>query len=244
MVSKVVIYAAVVVPLCATSSGCGRVAFDRSTDAGTDAAADPATDAAAGPTLVQHAGGAANPAANLSATFIDAPVVGHVLVLVGAGHAGPLATPVGGSSAWALAAHSAIHANLDIWFGPADGSTTITIDAGMTTGYTLWVGEWSGLASAETLDTATAQSGTSSPATAGTITTSGDGELVIFAVNDFIPNTFGAPQPGTWTELDTQGVDSMQTVWMTLAPSPGPVAPAVTETRNSWDAGIAAFRAQ
>jgi hypothetical protein len=104
------------------------------------------------------------------------------------------------------------------------------------------VGEWSRLDGANPFDVAVASSGNTSPASAGSISTTAPRDLVIFAVNSYLPNTFGAPTGGAWTMLDTQVGDSMQTVWFALVDTPGPVAPTVEESRHAWDAAIAAFR--
>ncbi len=221
---------------CVVCAGCGRVSFD---DVILDAASD---DASTGPLLVQEAGQAAVNVTTLSVALSSDPRAHDMLVLVGGGHIGQLLQPTGGSAVWTRAIYSAVHPNVEIWFGIADGTRTITIEAFATTGMSLWVGDWTGLALTDTLDDASAAGLTTSPASAGSITISATPELVIFAVNSYLPNTFGIPTGGTWTEVDTQIGDSMQRVWFDVATTVGDVAPVVDETQHRWDAAIAGFR--
>lgn len=213
------------------AAACGRVGFD-----GVDA--PPAE-----PALLQGSG-TATTGTSAAVTLATPPAAGNVLVLVGAGHDDELEPPVGGAGAWQRAASSTLHPNVEIWIGVADGTATVSISTLAETGVTLWVGEWAGLATTDTIDAAAALPGTTSPATAGTITTTTAPTLVVFAVNDYLPNEFGAPTGGAWTELDTQRSDSVQRVWASIAHAPGELAPAVDETQHRWDAAVVALRAR
>jgi hypothetical protein len=217
------------------AAACGRFGFDGRLDA--------APDAESGPSLVQGAGNASASASTLSVTFLSPPTLGHVLVLVGAAHISAIQPPTGGTRTWTRAAFSTTNPNMEIWFGVSDGAaTTITIQGTAPTGLSLWVGEWAGLATTNVLDTSSAMDGSTSPASAGPITTSSTPDLVIFGANSFLPNTFGVPTNGSWSALDTQIGGSVQTVWFEIATMAGVIEPTVTETKHSWDAAIAAFR--
>jgi hypothetical protein len=230
--------------LAAGIAGCGRRSFEQREDAATDAARDGGSSDATRPgTLVQSAGAVSSSVATLSATLSSVPATDHVLVLVGAANIAPITTPTGGSSAWTRATYSPTNANIEIWYGLGDGaSTTVTIQTIGATGMTLWVGEWAGISITSPLDGVNAMAGTTSPASAGTVNVGTPPELLVFAVNSYLPNTFGTPTGGTWTEIDTRLGDSMQRVWVQIATTAGGLAPAVDETRHSWDAAIAGFR--
>lgn len=93
-----------------------------------------------------------------------------------------------------------------------------------------------GLATPAVLDTGVGASGLTSPATAGTVTTTAP-DLVLFAVGDDTPNTFGTPSPGAWIALETiLEPDHQQVAWFAGAPTPETIAPTVSETEHSWDA--------
>ncbi len=223
---------------------CGRGGFDERVDAGAADAGPPGPDALTGPAIVQSAGDQAALVTSLSTTLPSTPTIGNVLVLVGGGQVSSLQPPTGGTSAWTHAASSTTNPNIEIWFGVADGgSPTITIQADSATAMAVWVSEWTGLATVNTLDAAIGASGSVSPASAGTITTTSAPDLLVFGAASFLPNAFGPPTDGAWTALDTRDNDSSsQTVWYRIAPTAGDIAPTVTETRNSWDAALAAFR--
>jgi hypothetical protein len=229
---------AVIVGLwCVVAAGCGRVGFD------TYAAADALTgDAGAGALLVQRAVDSMGSATTLSVTLPAPPASGHLLVMVGGSNINALVSISGGSPAWTRAAFSTTNPNIEIWFGIADGTPSVTIAAAGLTGMTLLVSEWSGLVTTNPLDLATATSGSASPASAGTITTSHAPDLLIFGAADYVPNTFGTPTGGPWTLLDSITSNSIQTVWYRVATTTGTYEAQVPETLHRWDAAIAAFR--
>jgi hypothetical protein len=199
------------------------------------------------PALVQQTTATANNTnAPLVATLPARPANGALLVMIGAAEHGGLTSVTGGGvQTWTRATRALQNTNIEIWYGISDGSSaavTATFPA-----YTLpiWmlVTEWSNMASTNLLDKTVSTSGTSSPAGAGSITTTSASELVIFGVGDQTPNTFGAPQ-GTWNALTTVSSNAtVQDVWYLLAPATGTFAPGVSETHHSWDAALASFRA-
>jgi hypothetical protein len=227
---------------CSASVGCGRVGFDARVDGALDGAVDGASDAPSGPSLVESHGAADPNVTSLSITF-SALTPGNVLLLLGGGHLSQILTPTGGSTAWQRATYSTVNPNIELWYGVADGAgDTVTITATGVTGMSLWVGEWTGLATTNMLDAASSGNGGATPATAGSITTIDPDELVIFGATSYLPNTFGTPTAGPWTQYDVPIGDSMQRVWTRLAGAPGTFAPTVSQTANAWDAVIASFR--
>jgi hypothetical protein len=195
------------------------------------------------PMLRQQVTNYADTAASLSATLPATPIAGHVLVMIGATPSGSLTTVSGGGVTWNLAAQSLINANEEIWWGVSDGtSATVTIARTANT-QPMWlqVTEWSGLATTSTLIDAAADNGTTSPASAGSVTTTGPSLLVFAATNDK-DNVFGSPTPGTWTTLP--GIDAflVQSEWYRVEPNAGTFTPTVTEQKHSWDAALAAFK--
>lgn len=228
---------------CTASLGCGRIGFEARATGDAAGMPDDAPGTDASPTmLVQRASDSLASGTTLSVTMPAAPAIGHELVMVGGSNIASLASITGGSANWTRAAGSTAYPNIEIWFGVADGTATVTITAIGTTGLTLALSEWSGLATVAPLDMATAASGTTSPASAGTITTTHAPDLVIFGAADYLVNTFGTPTGGTWTMLDTTMSSSMQSVWYEVATSPGAYQGQVSETVHMWDAAIAAFR--
>lgn len=214
-----------------------------SIDAPTDAAPPPPP-----PALVQQITATSNTTNTpLVATLPAVPSAGDLLVFIGAAEHGGLASVTGGGVAtWTRATRSLNNTNIEIWYGISDGSSaavTATFPA-----YTLpiWslVTEWSNMASTNLLDMAASTSGATSPASAGSITTTFARDLLIFGVADQTPNTFGTPQ-GTWNAFTAVSSNAtIQDVWYQIVTSTGTFAPGVTESHHSWDAAIAAFRAR
>jgi hypothetical protein len=85
--------------------------------------------------------------------------------------------------------------------------------------------------------------GLTSPASAGTITTMQTTDLLLFAVADGNPNTFGSPAPAVWTAADplTGSPSTTQQVWFRNIGFPGTHDVSVTETSNFWDAALVGF---
>ncbi len=207
-----------------------------------DAPRDAPPDAPTVPMLVQQAKNYNNAAATLSAT-LTAPVAGHMLVMIGGGPFAPLTSVTGGGATWTLATRSVTNSNEEIWFGVTDGSSgTVTISVGNSAKpLFMLVSEWSGLATTNTLDAAHAANGVTSPASAGSITTT-TRDLVLVGVSAYVPDTLGTPAPGAWTAMTpVTGMIAMQSSWYQLAPA-GTFAPQITTTGTPWDAAIAALR--
>ncbi len=182
-------------------------------------------------------------AGTLSATLPQAPAAGDVLVMIGGNPHNTLAAVTGAGVAWQRAARSTDNANIELWYGTTDGSdATVTIALpGATLPMSLEVVEWTGLASPAVLEAGTGVSGLSSPASAGTLATTAP-DLILFAVGDDTPNTFGTPSPGAWIALDSiLESGHQQAAWFVVAEPPETVAPAVSETANSWDAVVVAL---
>jgi hypothetical protein len=195
------------------------------------------------PVLRQQTTGYLNANTQLSVTLNTAPVAGNVLVMIGSTVSGPITISGGGIATWSLASQSLVNANSEIYFGVTDGSSsTITISRNDTASpIFMHVGEWSGLATSSLLDDAAANDGTTSPASAGSVTTVAPA-LLVFGAAEFQPGTFGAPTPGTWTALTAvNGTSVIQNEWYRLEPTPGTYSPTVTETEHEWDAALAAF---
>ncbi len=213
-------------------------------DSADGAPPDIASDALA---IVQQVTGAApNTNAPLSATLGSPPASGHLLVMVGAAEHGGLASVTGGGvGTWTRATNSLSNSNIEIWYGVTNGSSatvTITFPA---YGLPIWmaVSEWSGLTTTSVLDVTGSTSGGASPAGPGTIATTHAHDLLIFAVTDSTPNTFGAPTPGAWTAMTgVTAAPVVQAAWYREVTATGSYAPTVTETAHSWDSAAAAFR--
>jgi hypothetical protein len=221
--------------------GCGRFGFGAH-DTPTDALDAPAVDAGLA-VPVQVASASVATTTSLAVTLATPPVSGHLLVMVGGGNIGQLSSISGGSTTWTRAAYSTQHPNIEIWFGVADGTSAVTITASGLTGMNLSVSEWIGPDTSNPLDIAMAAAGTTSPASAGTITTSYAPDLILFGVADYLPNSFEIPTGGPWTQLDSVAMgSSIQTVWYQIATAAGAYEGQVVETMHRWDAAIVAFR--
>lgn len=199
-------------------------------------------DAAGTPRLVQETVDSKGAVTTLSVTLPAAPTIGNMLIFVGGSNIAALATITGGSTAWTRAIKSNINPNIEIWFGVADGSSTITIDASVLTGMTTSVSEWSGLPTSGPLDTARAMAGTSSPASTGMLTTTNANDLLISGVADYLPTAIGDPTTSGWTKLNTVSSNSIQTVWYQTTTAIGTYDATLASASNRWDAAIAAFR--
>ncbi len=186
--------------------------------------------------------------ASLSATLPSVPVSGHVLMMFGGNPSGPLATVSGGGVAvWTKLASSTVHLNLEVYAGVTDGtSAVVTIDRpNANAPNTMWVGEWSGLATLPIVGDGTAiADGVVSPAITAGVTTSPAGrDLVLFGVADGAGNTFGTPTPGAWiATTPIKGFSTHQSVWYRIEDANTTLDPSVTETSNQWDAALLALR--
>lgn len=198
------------------------------------------------PLLVQQKTAYAPSGSPLVATFDARPTAGDLLVMIGAANHGALADVSGGGATWSRATRSLDNANIEIWYGVSDGSSAAVTITFPSNPLSIWmaISEWSGMATSNLLDGASATSGTASPASAGTITTTTARDLVIFAVADSAPSTFGVPSQGPWSAMEAMtSAAIVQDEWYTVVDAPGTSDPQVTETAHAWDAAIAALRA-
>ena len=182
------------------------------------------------------------PVTTLSVTLPAAPAPGNVLVMVGGTNIAGISSLSGGSAAWTRAIRSTINPNIEIWFGVADGSSTLTITTTVVTGISLSVSEWSRLDSANTLDVAAAANGTSNPPSTGPLVTTYAHDLLVAGVADYLPTTVANPTDGAWLVLNTATSNSIQAVWYQVTTVPGTYSADLAGTGNRWDAAIAAFR--
>lgn len=193
------------------------------------------------PALEQQATSYANTGASLSASLPVAPTTGHLLVVIAGTPTAPLASVSGGGVAtWQLAVRSTVQSNVEIWYGITNGSsgTVIVGLPGNTSPIWLHVSEWSALTGA--LDGVSANDGIMAPASAGSATTT-KRDLLMFAVSEFAPTTFGNPTPGTWTAMSPIDGLVKQREWYRIEPTPGTYGPSVSITNGNWDAALAAF---
>lgn len=200
-------------------------------------------DAPREPRLVQEVTNSAAMGSPLSVTLTSAPIAGDVLVMIGAANHGALASVSGGGATWTKASSSIDNANIEIWFGVTDGTSSMVSIELPANPFSIWmvVSEWSGVATVNTLDIAAAKSGQSSPASAGPIITTHARDLLLFAVADEAPNVFGAIAP-PWSPLasvESPVVD--QSAWYTFVSAAGTYQPQVSETGNNWDAALVAL---
>lgn len=183
----------------------------------------------------------------LVATLAARPSSGDLIVMIGAAEHGGLASVTGGGVAtWMRATRSLNNTNIEIWYGISDGSSAAVTATFPAYQLPIWmlVTDWSSMASTNLLDVTASTSGATSPASAGSITTTFAHDLLIFGVADQTPNTFGVPQ-GTWNAFTTVSSNAtIQEVWYQIVTGTGTFAPGVTESHHSWDAAIAAFRAR
>ncbi len=218
---------------------------DAALDARTDASPDAPVDAAPTlPVLVQQAATFASAGDSLSLTLPSAPIAGHVLVVIAGDPQASLGSVSGGGATWTLAARSTTEANIEIWVGVTNGSSaTVTISlAGNTTQLTLAVSEWANLAQTNLVDVTRTGTGSTSPASAGSVTTTGAPELVLFGVAAFSSPTWGVPTGGPWIQMTGVSAGVSQAAWYRVVTTPGTLAPIVTETGSSWDAALVALR--
>ena len=228
----------------------GLVMRDAMIDARPDAPRDAMVipDAALGPMLVQQAIGYVALGNAASATLPAMPGSGHLLVMIGSCTSGGVSVS-GGGATWSVATSSLTNSNEEIYFGVTNGtSATVTITlASANAPVFVWVGEWSGAQTVNILDKARSTSGSTSPASAGSIAPANAKDLVLFAASAYSPNTFGTPAPETWTPLTgiTQN-EITQREWYLVQSAAMSHAPAVPldNPGAGWDAAIAAFRLQ
>jgi hypothetical protein len=229
---------------------CERHAVDAGLDAAPDVAIDAPADAAIdapAPTarLVQQNVGYSATATSLSITLANLPAAGDALVFIGGCPQARLDSVTGaGIATWTRGAYSDVNANVDVWYGVADG-TSATVTASLATCQgPFWgaVTEWSGL-TASPGDGGHALDGTTSPADPGSVTTTHAHDLLIFGVADTAPTTFGTPAPGTWTALQNPNSNYVkQGSWYQIVSTAGAYDPQVPETAHDWDAAVIALK--
>jgi len=198
--------------------------------------------------LVQQINGSSASATSLPVPFTAVPTTtaGNVLIMVGGTSTGSLSGVSGGGVGnWFKAQSSTTNTHIEIWYGAVDvatltSSTPVTITAATAGGMWMTLMEWNGVSL--TIDKSAAQAGTSSPASAPSITTTNASDLVILGIADNIGNTFGSPTPGSWTALTAVTTPKAQTAWYQIAAATATFNPTVTETAHTWDAAIAAFK--
>lgn len=220
-------------------------AIDARPDASIDAPTDAAIDAApALPLLVQQAVSFATATNQVSVTLPATPGAGHVLVMIGGGPQAPLDSVSGGGVTWTVAARSTTEANIEIWFGVTNGSSsTVTISlVGNTGQLTIAVSEWANLASTNLLDASRIGTNVSSPASVSAVTTTSAPELVLFGVGAFGASTWGMPSDGPWTAMTKVASSVGQAEWYRVVTAPTTLAPSVTENGGSWDAALVSLR--
>ena len=204
---------------------------------------------ATAPMLVQQTTASMDRAASLSTSLSAAPTVGNVLVMIGANQHTSLTSVSGGGATWTKITGSIQNANIEVWYGIADGSRTpVTLDCGVSGCETqpIWMhlAEWSGLATTGVVEASIASNGVSSPVSFGSVTTHDEQVLLLFALADGAPNTVGTPGPGTWTGLDEVApVAVTQFAWYRVV-GPGTYSPTVTETAHGWDAAFVLLRSR
>jgi hypothetical protein len=237
-------------PICVNSLTLDAAMRDATPDARVDGRpmADAPGDASAPKvTLVQQATHSAVTGTPLSAVLPNLPTAGNMLVMVGdSPQAYIMSVTGGGVASWNSATGSFSACNSEIWYGVTDGSSaTVTIaDIGNTMEIWLNVSEWSGLKTAAPLDGATNGHGAMGAATVAPLTTAHASDLLIFTASTHVPNTYGAPAPGTWTALTPIQVGQCaQAEWYSVVGATGSYAPSATQTGGGWDAAIAAFEA-
>jgi hypothetical protein len=203
-------------------------------------------------TLVQeHTKASPNNSTQLMFDLAAAPVVGHLLVVIGSAPKGSVTSIHGCGTNLTRAAASRNDANVEIWYAICAGTMkTVTLTG--SSGYLwMWASEWAGLitSASSVLDVTSANGQVSLMPASGPITTTSN-DLLIFAVADY-STTYGTPMTtsaGPWTSLT--GVTEPMTVavqaeWYQIA-APGMYAPTVMElsggTASGWDAAVAAFR--
>jgi hypothetical protein len=171
------------------------------------------------------------------------PRAGNLLVMIGGNPATGLTSVRGGGATWARAARSLQNAGIEVWLGVTDGSeAAVTIEG--TFGVPMWmaVGEWSGLATTGTLDAARAAGGTTNPARAGSIATISSHDLLVFAVANDGPGSFGVPAPGSWIAMPPGAGSIAHGAWYRIADAAGSYMPEVSAGGGSWDAALVALR--
>jgi hypothetical protein len=234
---------------------CGQVNA-QSHDSGVDAPSVPSADAApdagtnaSGAAFVQQSVGSTPSALTISATFSAATTIDDLLVIIGASTDDALQMmniTGGGVSTWSIAAASAAHANIEIWYGLVTTSTDepVTIGHSRQGDLRLNVSEWRGLATQDVLDSANALDGTSSSASAQPLDTHAPDLIVLGAANQGSNSSIGSPSEGPWSALKpiALGDTAVQSSWYQTLPATAAVQPMVPTTGEGWDAAIAAFK--
>jgi hypothetical protein len=196
------------------------------------------------PELLQQATNFTLPGTTITASFTTAPVAGNIVVAVGGCPSGALATITGGASSWQRAAYSSINTNIEVYVGVSNGEKNVTIGLPTCTNQiSLSISEWDHLA-ASPIDQSSVDDGLASPASAGSITTTGAPRLLLFSVANYTPNVYGTPSEGPWSEL-TPIVDFVETrTWYRVVTAPATFAPTVTETHHEWDAALVSLKSE
>src|SRR5438034_8226192 len=123
----------------------------------------------------------------------------------------------GGVGNWFRAQSSTTNTHIEIWYGAVDvatltSSTPVTVTAATAGGMWMTLTEFSGVSLA--IDQTTRQAGTTSPASAPSITTTNASDLVILGIADGNGNNFGNLTPAAgWTALAAVTTPVAQSGW-------------------------------
>ncbi len=217
-------------------------------DAMTDAMIDaPAIDALMDaspplPQLVQQATAFLRPGTAVTASFPATPTAGNILIAVAGCPSASLASITGGAPTWQRAAASLINSNIEVFIGVANGEKNVSISLPTCANQmSLSISEWSQLATMP-VDQTESEDGIVSPATAGTVTTTGAPRLILFSVSNYTPNTYGTPSDGPWLQLTPVSDFVELRTWYRVVTTTGSFAPTVTETNHHWDATLVALK--
>jgi hypothetical protein len=186
-----------------------------------------------------------NNASGLSVTLAANPTIGNMLVVIGGATCGLTGVSGGGVATWQRAAYSGVSPTISVYYGVSDGSSASVHLAPQCTTLT-WglVTEWSGLATANTIDTKT-ESGAAAGAM-GTgfindaVNPTSAPDLLIFGVSCY--GTIGPPA-ASWTQLQQVVASSTvtQRAWYEPVATAGQYVVDVGYT-NDWDSALVAFR--
>jgi len=198
--------------------------------------------------LVQQATAGSAATLTVDGNLSCPPVMGDVLVIVGAAVNNELDKPTGGGvTTWSSIVRSDQQANVELWIGVVDTtpSTAVKITCSMCTATEqMWmlITEWSGLMNANLVEAKQGSMGSGSGvATTAAVSTLHAPDLLIFGVSTTANSATDIPG---WTALDVIKEEIItQYAWYQVTPTPGDYSAAVAVT-GRWDAVLGAVRAK
>jgi hypothetical protein len=178
-------------------------------------------------------------------TLGSVPTSGDLLILIAASYNGELTSISQGNVTWTAikqqAGSTGLVGHAEVWQGVVGSGASKSITVNTNSSYSgAIVCEYSGLQTSSNIDASNGANGNSGTANAGSITTSGSGDLIVVAVDTYGSDTFSSVTNGSIISSFTYENGCCMVEWIG-APSGSCSAAVTLGSSDYWAAAIVAF---